>query len=84
MNSLRVVIICVTMCCSCCGDKNDTDVTSHVNQELYSKTIDSLQSEIDSLNIKIVLYKDTICEQRKRIEKIRTILEPIIQYDNYE
>lgn len=45
---------------------------------LYNK-IDSLQIEVESLSKQIQLYKDTISDQKRRLEEIRTILEPLIQ-----
>lgn len=56
------------------GQQNEGNIDPGLEQ-----TVDSLQKEIDSLQIQIRLYQDTIIEQRMRLDKINKILEPLIQ-----
>lgn len=82
-NIYLVCLVCCsfisTSCQECTRDMSEgrSNVESH-------KTIDSLQHKIDSLSTQIQLYQDTILEQRIRFDKIRTILEPLIQQEDYE
>lgn len=61
---------------SCQMDRKDISKGDNVEVQ---KTIESLQHNVDSLRTQIQLCRDTISEQRMRLNKIKTILEPLIQ-----
>ena len=61
-----------------CNKYNNDNSKIGDDVTLYNK-IDSLQREVESLSVQIQLYKDTISDQKRRLEEIRTILEPLIQ-----
>ena len=61
-----------------CNKHNNDNSKIGDDVTLYNK-IDSLQIEVESLSKQIQLYKDTISDQKRRLEEIRTILEPLIQ-----
>lgn len=84
-NKLKKCILCLFICISCysCqkGVKNGSELKHDIEQKA---TIDSLQHNVDSLKAQIQLCQDTILEQRIRLNKIKTILEPLIQQGDYE
>ena len=72
-----IVVIMVLAFISCKQENKNVQVSDSVNSELLLK-------EIDSLRLQLSLYKDTIFEQRERLERIKKIIEPFIQQEDYE
>ena len=73
-----IIIVIVLAVLSCKHENTDTQVTGEGNNEAL------LHKEIDSLRIQLSLYKDTVFEQRERLERIKKIIEPLIQQGDYE
>lgn len=76
--SLFLVVIIALAVSSCKQEDTNVQLSESANSEIL------LQKEIDSLRLQLLLYKDTVIEQRERLEKIKKILEPLIQQDSYE
>lgn len=75
---LLIVAIIALAFFSCKEEKTNVQVSDSVSSEAL------LQKEIDSLRLQLSLYKDTVFEQRERLEKIKTIIAPFIQQEDYE
>lgn len=73
-----MIVILVLAVFSCKQENTNVQLSDRVNNEVL------LQKEIDSLRLQLSLYKDTVFEQRKRLERIKKIIEPLIQQKNYE
>lgn len=73
-----MIVILVLAVFSCKQENTNVQLSDRVNNEVL------LQKEIDSLRLQLSLYKDTVFEQRKRLERIKKIIEPLIQQENYE
>lgn len=73
-----IFVIIVLAVFSCKQEKTNVQISDSVNNEVL------LQKEIDSLRLQLSLYKDTVNEQRERLERIKMIIEPFIQKEEYE
>lgn len=78
----KVLCFSLLFCSISCTNYHNTR-DSACSDSIYV-SVDSLKREVDSLRLQIRLYQDTVEEQRIRLEKIRTILEPLIQQEDYE
>ena len=76
-------LFCCSIISSSCQEST-RDLSDGMSNVELQKTIDSLQHNLDSLRTQVQLCQDTILEQRIRLNKIKTILEPLIQQEDYE